>query len=467
MEAGLWFALGGSLLLAMSLGSSYLSRLPFSSAMLYLAIGAALSPWWLAVTALNAEMHSTAVESLAEIVVLISLFTSGLKLSPGLRDRRWMPSLRLAVVSMSITAALVAAAGVTMLGLSLGAAILLGGILAPTDPVLASEVQVTEPTDRDQLRFALTAEGGLNDGTAFPIVMLGLGLMGLHEIGTMGWRWLAVDVLWAVAAGVAIGAALGTGVGKLVLYIRRTHKEAVGLDNFLAVGLIAAAYGAALMLQAYGFLAVFAAGAALRRVQQIQTAASTLMPDRLPAIAATENAIATVGNEAVNVNTAPSSHPGILDSAHKEKLATDAKHASAFMANAVLSFNEQMERIGEVIVVIVIGMLLWSVDWRDVSWLFVGLMFLVFRPIAVALGLAGSGMSKNQKLLIGWFGIRGVGSLFYLMYAVNHNLAPDVANTLVATTLSVVAVSIVLHGVSVSGLMDRYRTRQAARRQVR
>ncbi len=445
MEAGVWFALGGTLLLAMSLGSSYISRLPFSSAMLYLAIGAALSPLWLAVTALNAETHSSALELLAEIVVLISLFTSGLKLSPGLRDRRWMPSLRLAVVSMLITVALVAVAGVTLLGLSLGAAILLGGILAPTDPVLASEVQVTEPTDRDQLRFALTAEGGLNDGTAFPIVMLGLGLMGLHEIGAIGWRWLAVDVFWAVAAGIVIGAALGTGVGKLVLYVRRRHKEAVGLDNFLAVGLIAAAYGAALMLNAYGFLAVFAAGAALRRVEQIQTAASASAPP-------TESKIATPAKDDDQL----SSHPGILDSAHKEELATDEKHASAYMAYAVLSFNEQLERIGEVIVVIVIGMLLWSVDWRDVSWIFVGLMFFVFRPISVALGLAGSGMSKSQKRLIAWFGIRGVGSLFYLMYAINYDLPPDVASTLAATTLSVVAASIVLHGVSVTSLMDRY-----------
>jgi sodium/hydrogen antiporter len=456
MEAGVWFALGGALLLTMSLGSSYISRLPFSSAMLYLAIGAALSPLWLAVTALNADEHSTALERLAEIVVLISLFTSGLKLSPGLRDRRWMPSLRLAVASMLITVALVAAAGMTLLGLSLGAAILLGGILAPTDPVLASEVQVTEPNDRDKLRFALTAEGGLNDGTAFPIVMLGLGLMGLHEIGAVGWRWLAIDVLWAVTAGVVIGAALGTGVGRLVLYIRRTHKGAIGLDNFLAVGLIAATYGAALMLHAYGFLAVFAAGAALRRVEQIQTAASALAPPAVPKIATPENG-----------NDASISHPGIPDSAHKEELATDSRHASAYMAHAVLSFNEQMERIGEVIVVIVIGMLLWSVDWGDVSWIFVGLMFFVFRPIAVALGLAGSRMSKNQKLLIGWFGIRGVGSLFYLMYAINHDLPPDVARTLVTTTLSVVAASIVLHGVSVTGLMDRYRTRQAGGRQVR
>src|SRR3954467_3690766 len=146
---------------------------------------------------------------------------------------------------MGVTVALVAGVGALVLGLPLGAAILLGAILAPTDPVLASDVQVADAGDRDRLRFALTGEAGLNDGTAFPLVLLGLGLLGLHEIGSFGWRWVVVDVIWGVAAGIAIGAVAGTAVGRLVLYLRRTHKEAVGLDNFLALGLVGLAYGAA------------------------------------------------------------------------------------------------------------------------------------------------------------------------------------------------------------------------------
>ena len=121
----------------------------------------------------------------------------------------------------------------------LGAAILLGGLLAPTDPVLAADVQVEHPGDRDRLRFSLTGEAALNDGSAFPFVMLGLGLLGLHELGAFGWRWLAFDVVWAVRGGLAIGWLLGMLVGRLVLYLRRTHKEAVGLDDFLGLGLIA------------------------------------------------------------------------------------------------------------------------------------------------------------------------------------------------------------------------------------
>ena len=188
-------------------------------------------------------------------------------MSVGLGDGRWLLPLRLAVVSMIVTVALIAAAGVAWLGLSLGAAILLGGILAPTDPVLAADVQVAEPTDRDRLRFSLTGEAGLNDGTAFPFVLLGLGLLGLHDLGASLWRWLAVDVLWGVGAGIDIGAALGTLVGRFVLYLRRTHKEAVGLDNFLALGLIGITYGLASWPHGYGFLAVFAAGVALRRTR--------------------------------------------------------------------------------------------------------------------------------------------------------------------------------------------------------
>ena len=211
-------------------------------------------------------------------------------MSAGLRDGRWLLPLRLAIVAMLVTVALVAGVGVLALGLPLGAAILLGGILAPTDPVLASDVQVANPGDRDRLRFALTGEAGLNDGTAFPLVLLGLGLLGLHDIGSFGWRWLAVDVLWAVTVGVVIGAVLGTAVGQLVLYLRRTHKEAVGLDNFLALGLVGLAYGAASLAHGYGFLAVFAAGVALRRLEQQASAqaaggepAACTEPERGPA----------------------------------------------------------------------------------------------------------------------------------------------------------------------------------------
>jgi NhaP-type Na+/H+ or K+/H+ antiporter len=440
MEFAIWSLIVGTLLILMALSATVLARLPLSTAMLYLLVGLGVSPLGLGLMWADPSRHTLLLERLTEVVVIISLFTAGLKLSPGLSDRTWLLPLRLAVISRVITVLAIAAAGYFLLNLPLGAAILLGGILAPTDPVLASDVQVHEPGDRDRLRFALTGEGGLNDGTAFPFVMLGLGLLGLHDIGDAGWRWFAVDVAWATVAGLGVGALLGVAVGRLVLFLRREHKEAVGLDDFLALGLIALSYGAALLLHAYGFLAVFAAGVALRHLEQSQSGDAR----------ASDRAVAQASVDP--------------DKTMAEAVAVHPRHAPAFMAQAVLGFNQQLERIGEVAVVITIGALLWAVEWNQAVWWFVPLLLLVIRPIAVAAGMAGSRSSGNQRWLIGWFGIRGIGSLYYLMFAMNHGLAPELASVMVALTLSVVVASIVLHGVSVTPMMAAYEKRVKKRR---
>ena len=446
MDIAHWSAVVGVLLIVMAISDSLLSRLPLSTSMLYLGAGAAFSPLWLDWTALDPAAHAKPLEWLAEVVVLLSLFGSGLKMSTGLGDGRWLLPLRLAIVSMIVTVALVAGVGWLALGLPLGAAILLGGILAPTDPVLASEVQVAEPGDRDRLRFSLTGEAGLNDGTAFPFVMLGLGLLGLHELGAFGWRWFAVDVVWSVLGGIAIGAALGTGVGRAVLYLRRRHKEAVGLDNFLALGLIGVSYGIAVLAHSYGFLAVFAAGVALRRLEQSASA-------RAPGAASIESGKSRQADAIAKAHADP-------DASHAGRLATHSQHAPAFMAHAVLSFNEQIERIAEVVAVVALGMLLWTIDWRLVSWSFVMALLLVIRPLAVLIGLAGSATSRSQRAFIGWFGIRGIGSLYYLMYATNHGLSPELTANLTALVFSAMVTSIVAHGISVTPLMALYERRK-------
>ena len=243
------YALLGALLIAVVVIASRVKRLPLTETMLYLLAGAVLGPLGFGLLGLDAHAHSQMLERVAEAAVLVSLFTAGLKLRIPLRDGRWRIPLRLAFVSMTFTVGLIALAGVWLLGLPLGAAVLLGAILAPTDPVLASEVQLENPGDRNRLRFSLTGEAGLNDGTAFPFVMLGLGLLGLHEIGPWAWKWWAVDVVWAIGAGLGIGALLGTLTARLVLWLRREHKEGVGRDEFLALGLIALSYGVALLAQ--------------------------------------------------------------------------------------------------------------------------------------------------------------------------------------------------------------------------
>jgi NhaP-type Na+/H+ or K+/H+ antiporter len=441
MRFALWSVIVGLLLVLMALGGSVLKRLPLSTAMLYLLVGIGVGPLGLGLMAPQPRVHAHLLEHVAEIVVLLSLFTAGLKLSPGLRDQRWLLPVRLALNSMVATVGLIALVAWLFLGLPAGACILLGAILAPTDPVLASQVQLQEPGDQDRLRFALTGEGGLNDGSAFPFVMLGLGLLGLHDLGAWGWRWLAVDVVWATGAGLGVGWALGIAIGRLVLYLRREHKEALGLDDFLALGLIALSYGCALLLHAYGFLAVFAAGVAVRRLEQRQGGGEASLPAVEEALVDPDRSVA-------------------------ENVAVDPQHAPAYMARAVLAFNEQAERIGEVAVVITIGALLWAVAWDAVDWWFVPLLLLVIRPLSVRVGLGRSRMSRGQRWLIGWFGIRGVGSLYYLMYAINRGLPPALADRLVALTLAVVVTSIVVHGFLVTPLMAAYeRAMEAARPQ--
>lgn len=441
MDFALWSLIVGVLLILMALSGTVLARLPISSSMLYLLAGLAVSPWGLGLLSAEPRQHTVLLERLAEVVVLISLFTAGLKLSPDLRDRRWLLPLRLALTSMLITVILIAAAAYLFLGWPVGACILLGGILAPTDPVLASEVQVHRPGDRDRLRFALTGEGGLNDGTAFPFVMLGLGLLGLHEIGDFGWRWLVADVFWSSVMGPAIGALLGLAVGRLVLYLRREHKEAVGLDDFLAMGLVALSYGAAQLLHANGFLAVFAAGVALRQLEQ---------SERTGADNSSQQAVEEARADP--------------DKAFADAIAVDPQHAPAYMAQAVLGFNQQIERIGEVTVVIVIGAMLWAVQWHSAGWWLVPLLLLFIRPVAVALGLLRSSSLTGQRWLIAWFGIRGVGSLYYLMYAINHGVSSRLADQLTALTLTVVVTSIVVHGISVTPLMAAYERAMRRRR---
>ncbi|HEU4559676.1 MAG TPA: cation:proton antiporter [Longimicrobium sp.] len=435
MQGAVWFVLVGLLFVGMALARSVLRRLPLSTAMLYLAIGAALGPHGARLLDVDVYEQSAVWERVTEVAILVSLFAAGLKLRIPFSDGRWVLPVRLATVSMIVTVTLVALVGVGAMGLSWGAAVLLGAILAPTDPVLASDVQVTHPTDRDRLRFGLTGEAGLNDGTAFPFVMLGLGLLGLHDLGTSGWRWLAVDVAWAVAAGLGTGALLGTLVGRLVLYLRSTHREAVGLDDFLALGLIALAYGAALLVKGYGFLAVFAAGLALRGIERRATGGEAPPED-------------------VQVAAA---------SAEAEKLATDPEKAPAYMAQAALGFTEQLERIGELAVVLLLGgMISWSFLPPEALW-FIPLLFLVIRPAAVYAGLLGSRATTSQRRLIAWFGIRGIGSVYYLTYAMQHGLPEALGRTLAALVLATVTVSAVVHGISVTPLMNWYaRSRRTA-----
>ena len=233
------------------------------------------------------------------------------------------------------------------------------------------------------------------------------------------------DLAWAVAAGLGVGTLCGAGIGKLVIYLRRVHREAVGLDEFLALGLIALSYGIALLLHAYGFLAVFAAGLSVRRIERQH---SEVTPHRELERAGTST----------------------------EEQATDPSTAPVYMARAVLGFNEQLERLGELAVVLVVGAMLADIEGVGPGiWLALTL-FVVIRPAATLLTLFRAPLSRPQRAFIAWFGVRGVGSIYYLAYALSHGVPASASRMLADVTLVVIAGSIVLHGISVTPLMQRY-----------
>ena len=427
MPFSLWFVVAGLVLTLMALAATSLRRLPLSSAQLYLLIGLAIGPLGIGLLAIDPIEQAKPLEILTEIAVILSLFAAGLKLRTPLDDPHWWLPLRLATVSMTLTVAGIAALAHYGLELPWGAAILLGGVLAPTDPVLASDVQIETPDDTDRLRFSLTGEAGFNDGAAFPFVMLGLGLMGLPDAGFTLGHWLGVDVVWAILGGVAIGALLGLAVGRLVVYLRRRHEEAIGTDDFLALGLVALSYGVALLASTYAFLAVFAAGLALRYEERRATGDKPA--DEVEAMAQEGEA---------------------------EEVAVDDDAAPAYMASAVLGFAEQFERIGAVALVVLVGALAHRAEWTaDALW-FVPAVLLGVRPAAVAVGLLGSQTSRLQRGLIAWFGVRGIGSVYYLMFAETHGLYDGFAEQLLGLVLVTIVTSIVVHGASVTPIMTWY-----------
>lgn len=411
---------------------------PITTSMIYLGVGLLLGPLALGFLELPPRQNSQLLERLAEVAVLISLFTAGLKLRAPFSEKRWLVPLRLAFGSMALTVGLITLIGVYLLRLPLGAAVLLGAILSPTDPVLASDVQVQHSGDDDRLRFSLTGEAGFNDGTAFPFVMLGLGLLGLHDLGAGGWKWLAVDVVWSIVGGLAIGALLGTLVARLVVHLRARHKEATGSDDFLALGLIAGAYGVALACHTYGFLAVFAAGLALRHNER----------------ALSEQAEAPEDGNSVEL---PADDAAMEEL--REQMATRPDRAASYLAREMLHFNEAQERIAELGLVVLLGAMLTRATWTNQALWLAPLLFLLVRPLSTSLGLLGTHKLKDAQPYIAWFGIRGIGSLYYLFFAIEHGLPAPLAERITALTFSIVTISIVAHGLSVTPLMKVYEKR--------
>ena len=415
-------------MLARGMTTTALKRLPFTSAIIYLAAGILLGPTVLGVFYFDPLKQSGLLEVLTEIAVLISLFSAGIKMPVPLKWPQWQSPVRLAWVSMTITVGLIAGFSYYVLGLPLGAGILLGAILAPTDPVLATDVQTRHPGDNDKLRFTLTCEAGMNDGTAFPFVMLGLGMLGLHELGEFGWRWVAVDVLWATAGAIAIGVIGGKLTAHIGWKLRGMEKKHEVLDDLVGLGLIAVVYGFSVYLSTWGFLAVFFAGVALRQAELRLAGSVGIKPEQLE-------------GEAAHINASAPAADGGAQPPH-------------IVSVESLVFKEHLERLSELMLVLLLGGMMVREYW---SWTTVGFalfLFLVARPASVFIGLIGSRTSMRIRGISGWFGVRGIGSIYYLSYAIQHGLPTELARTLIQLTLVVITLSIVLHGTSVKPLLN-------------
>ncbi|MEO0377617.1 MAG: sodium:proton antiporter [Cyanobacteria bacterium P01_A01_bin.17] len=388
----------GLLILAVTLGSGWIKRLPVSYALLYLLVGITLGSYGLNV--LPTQPSPKLIERLTEFVVIVSVFGCGLKMNRPLNAASWQTTGRLIGIVMPLSIVAIATTSHLLLGFEWGPAILLGAILAPTDPVLASEVQLDHEADQDELRFGLTSEGGLNDSLAFPFVYFGLYWIQRGDLNTWFRQWVLVDLLWAITAGLFMGFA----VAKAIYWIEQ-HLQEQPIDDLMedlvALSMILLTYALTEIVNGYGFLAVFVAGLTIRNSYEHD---------------------------------------------QSKRLAQ-------------LAFTEQIEKLLEIVIIVLLGSLLLAEPIRQYAGqagILTGLLLFVIRPLSAWLSFAGSRLPTQTRWLFGWFGIRGVGSLYYLAYAIGKGLEGNTAESLTWTVYLVIVISIILHGVSTSHLMRWY-----------
>jgi sodium/hydrogen antiporter len=438
-----WYLIIGGLLIAMALARKLIAHLPMTGAMIYLAVGFVLGPAGTGLLTFDVTSGAGVLRIITEAGLVISLFAIGMHLRVPLLDRLWRLPLRLGVGAMLLTIAAMTAIGYYGLGLAPGLALIVAAALAPTDPVLANELRPRAAGDSEPLRFALSGEGGCNDGAAWPFMLLGLALCGV-EVGGLNiggansgasgqivsLTGFAAGVVWGVASALAIGWALGAGVVALVTRVRLRFDLALGVEGFLAIGLMSACYGAAQLVHGYAFVAVFVAGVALRH-QELR---------------------------ATGKHTAPTVALEKVEHGERDKAARTPELAHAYIAESMMAFAVEIEQTVELVLMLLIGSVV-SAHWRELLewraiWPALALLFVV-RPLCTLVALAGSSATWPQRLLAGWLGIRGVGAFYYLLFAIERlqRVAQDAA---LAVVMAAIVGSVLLHGVSATLLLDRY-----------
>lgn len=393
---GLLFA--GAALFAAVGALSHQHERAFSAAVVYLLLGAvaSLTLGVMGVDLLDPLDDHELIERLAEFAVIVALFSAGLKLDRPINWAGWRSVAPLLAVAMPLTIGAVALFGSQVMGLSLGAAVILGAVLAPTDPVLAGDVQVGPPGEGDESepRFALTAEAGLNDGLAFPFVFLGVFVAAEGGTSWVG-EWLAADVLYAIVVGTFTGAVGGRVVAALVHWLRARDWLLEEFDGWLAIATVLLVYGLTELIGAYGFLAAFAGGLSFRRYE-----------------------------------------------AHHDHRYIGRVHGGV----------HTVEKFSELALLLLLGSTVTLAGLSEPGlggWLLVAVLLLVIRPLAVILALPGSPASRAERSFIAFFGIRGIGSFYYVAVAIGTGaMSGAEASVVYWTVLVCVGASILLHGVT-------------------
>lgn len=399
----------GLLLLMVTLGSGWISRLPLSFALIYLIVGIILGPYGFKLIQLKPDANF--LERATELVVIISVFGCGLKMNRPLKLWAWGITARLIGFLMPISIVAIAAVGHWLLGMGWGAAILLGAILAPTDPVLASEVQLSDIEDDDELRFGLTSEGGLNDALAFPFVYFGL--YWLKDPNWENWfkKWVGVQLIWEIAAGIIMGIVVARAIVWLDRKLQKRRRADEMMEDFVALAAILLTYSLTEIVNGYGFIAVFVAGIVIARAYH-----------------------------------------------DPEKRLSQ------------LEFLERIEKLMEVGTILLLGSILRflpMVNFAGNSLIVAGLLLFVIRPLGAWISTIGANppienrrlMHPKTRLLLGWFGIRGVGSIYYLCYALGEGLKDQLGEQIAWITYTTIVISVILHGISSTPLMKWYERR--------
>jgi NhaP-type Na+/H+ or K+/H+ antiporter len=385
-----------------------LKRLPLSLPIVCIALGAALFSLPQVTLSPIPLDHPEVTERFTEFVVIIALMGAGLKLDRIFDWRRWAVTWRLLGVTMPLGIAAIALLLGWSLGLPWAVAILLAASLAPTDPVLAADVQVGPPKtgEEDEVRFGLTSEAGLNDGLAFPFVHLAIALAAVSGTDEPWFvEWFTYRVLWEIGAGVAAGWLIGRAFGWLTFHVPAETKLAKTGDGLIALSATLVSYGLTEIIHCYGFLAVFVTALAFR-------------------------------------------------SAHRE-------HDFQVQMHEV---TEQVERIAMMILLLLFGGALVRGLLAPVTWIDLGIAaatLLIIRPLTGLIGLLGLRAERSEKLTLAFFGIRGVGSFYYLAYGINHMEVAG-AERLWSLVGLIVLMSILLHGLTVTPIMrslDRHQGR--------